>query len=424
MADLSIPAKTDQEMSIENTASTNADSYITTEESYSSSEEIDDELSMLANKEFSPIKSDMSPSPHASMYSTNNTDRLMQTAQDTIPGQNESSSFQERFNIDFSSISDTVPENDEELLDLNNLPETVTILKTKDNLRTIYLVGTSHFSKQSHRDVRRVIRTVQPSVVMLELCRSRMCFISMGEDEIMNETKSLDFSKIRDYMKRNGFVQGFIYTLLLTASAKVTKDLEMAPGGEFRNAFAEAIKIPGCHVMLGDRPVDITLRRAIATLSTWQKIKMTYNCLFSNEKLNEEELEKYKQKDVLEQLIGELSEEFPGLSEVMVRERDQYLAYSLWKLCQSTEPGANVVGVVGIGHSAGIKANWDTVENVNIDELLKIPAHKASKTMFVMKYSFYGLVGYGIYRYIVPNVVKTSISNVVSHASTKLLQLF
>lgn len=123
--------------------------------------------------------------------------------------------------------------------------------------------------------------------------------------------------------------------------------------------------------MLGDRPVDITLRRAISTLSTWQKIKMTYNCLFSNEKLNEEELEKYKQKDVLEQLIGELAIEFPGLSRVMVQERDEYLAHSLWSVCQSTEPGANIVGVVGIGHSAGIQANWDTVERINIAQLVE-----------------------------------------------------
>lgn len=52
--------------------------------------------------------------------------------------------------------------------------------------------------------------------------------------------------------------------------------------------------------MLGDRPIDITLRRAIATLTTWQKIKITFHCLFNYEKLKEEELERYKQKDVLE----------------------------------------------------------------------------------------------------------------------------
>lgn len=99
---------------------------------------------------------------------------------------------------------------------------------------------------------------------------------------------------------QNGVLQGFIYTLLLTASAKITKDLDMAPGGEFRNAFNEAVRIPGCSVLLGDRPVDITLRRAISTLSAWQKVKMTYNCVFSSEKLDHDELEKFKKKDVLE----------------------------------------------------------------------------------------------------------------------------
>lgn len=64
--------------------------------------------------------------------------------------------------------------------------------------------------------------------------------------------------------------------------------------------YMKALKIPGCVVMLGDRPIDITLRRAIATLSAWQKIKITFHCLFNYEKLKAEELERYKQKDVLE----------------------------------------------------------------------------------------------------------------------------
>ena len=45
---------------------------------------------------------------------------------------------------------------DDDDLDPNNLPETVSILKADDR-RIVYLVGTSHFSKPSHRDVRRVI---------------------------------------------------------------------------------------------------------------------------------------------------------------------------------------------------------------------------------------------------------------------------
>ncbi|KAH9408071.1 hypothetical protein TYRP_011727 [Tyrophagus putrescentiae] len=424
-----VSQKSEEETTITNTNTTSTANMTSTEETggsggYSSSEEMDDELKMLDSREFSPIKPNdvddggqEQQEPHATMYSSavSHTQEMFATA----GGKTTTTNF-----ISPHTDADAL-ESDGELLDLeHDLPETVTVLKTKDNSHTIYLIGTSHFSKQSHRDVRRVIRTVRPSVVMLELCRSRMCFLTMNESEIMSEAKSLDFSKIRDYMKKNGFVQGFIYTLLLTASAKVTNDLDMAPGGEFRNAFNEAVNVPDCQIMLGDRPVDITLRRAISTLSTWQKIKMTYNCLFTSETLNAEELERYKQKDVLEQLIGELSEEFPGLSRVMVEERDQYLAHSLLDACHQAKPGEPVVGVVGIGHSAGIKAHWDTVESINVAELVTIPTSKPSKTMLVIRYSFYGLVGYGVYRYVLPKAAKSLLVQSTAQVAAKVAGVF
>ncbi|XP_075589520.1 traB domain-containing protein [Dermatophagoides farinae] len=304
---------------------------------------------------------------------------------------------------------------DDDDLDPNNLPETVSILKADDR-RIVYLVGTSHFSKPSHRDVRRVIRKFRPQVVVLELCRSRMCFLSMSEMEIMKEAKSLNFRKIRDYMKKHGLLQTFIYTLLLSASARVTNDLDIAPGGEFRNAFNEALKIPGCVVMLGDRPIDITLRRAIATLSAWQKIKITFHCLFNYEKLKAEELERYKQKDVLEQLVDEFSAEFPGLSRVMVDERDMFLVDSLRNAAKTTPPNSTIVGVVGIGHVAGIRDKWQK-EDINVEELIKIPVKKPSKTFLVIKYTFYGAIAYSLYRYVIPNTVKNWTHNFVHQLS-------
>lgn len=60
------------------------------------------------------------------------------------------------------------------------------------------------------------------------------------------------------------------------------------------------MKIPNCSVILGDRPVEITLRRAMTTLTLWQKVKLIFNCIFSNDKFSEEELEKFKEKDILE----------------------------------------------------------------------------------------------------------------------------
>lgn len=46
---------------------------------------------------------------------------------------------------------------------------------------------------------------------------------------------------MRDMIKEHGTFQGLVYILLLSMTARITKDLGMAPGGEFRRAFAEVI---------------------------------------------------------------------------------------------------------------------------------------------------------------------------------------
>jgi len=58
-------------------------------------------------------------------------------------------------------------------------------------------------------------------------------------------------------VRQNGVVQGTMYLLLLYFSAKLTKELGMAPGGEFRRAFLEARNVPGCIIQLGDRPIEV-----------------------------------------------------------------------------------------------------------------------------------------------------------------------
>ena len=99
-----------------------------------------------------------------------------------------------------------------------------------------------------------------------------------------------------------------MYTLMLSMSATITKQLGMAPGGEFRAAYQEAQKIPGCLVHLGDRQIEITLKRALSTLSLWQKIKVgTHAILSSNQTITKEDVEKCKQKDLLEGLLEELA---------------------------------------------------------------------------------------------------------------------
>lgn len=91
-------------------------------------------------------------------------------------------------------------------------------------------------------------------------------------------------------------------------SASLTKKLGMAPGmfflfyrinesakclfiflstsigGEFRAAVKEADKLPRKPtLLLGDRPFNVTLARAIASLSLMQKVKLAWQFLLSSD---------------------------------------------------------------------------------------------------------------------------------------------
>ncbi|GLH04301.1 Uncharacterized protein GBIM_10036, partial [Gryllus bimaculatus] len=120
----------------------------------------------------------------------------------------------------------------------DELPDTVTLLKTPEGAK-VYVVGTAHFSIESQEDVAKIIQAVQPHIVLVELCKARVNILQLDEKTILEEAKNINFEKIHSTIKQNGLIHGLMYILLLSMSAHITKQLGMAPGGEFRRAFAE-----------------------------------------------------------------------------------------------------------------------------------------------------------------------------------------
>ena len=49
---------------------------------------------------------------------------------------------------------------------------------------------------------------------------------------------------------------------------------------------------------------------------------------------SKEEVEKFKEKDILEEMLKEMAGEFPAFSEVFVRERDLFLSYALRRVAK------------------------------------------------------------------------------------------
>lgn len=72
-----------------------------------------------------------------------------------------------------------------------------------------------------------------------------------------------------------------------------------------------------CRLVLGDRPIHITLQRALGALTLWQKIKFFFHVCFSHfSTITPEEVERCKRQDLLEELLAEMAGDFPKLSEV------------------------------------------------------------------------------------------------------------
>ncbi|GLT96574.1 hypothetical protein SLE2022_141850 [Rubroshorea leprosula] len=183
----------------------------------------------------------------------------------------------------------------------------------------VYLVGTAHVSKESCGEVEAVISFLKPQVVFLELCSSRVPVLCPPSENLKIPT----FREMIDLWEKKHNLFGILYSWFL---AKVASQLEVFPVSEFRVAFEEARKYGG-KIILGDRPVQITLRRTWAKMPLWHKTKLLYSLLFqavflpSAEELNKL-LKEMDDVDMLTLVIQEMSKEFPTLMETLVHERD------------------------------------------------------------------------------------------------------
>ncbi|XP_077025344.1 traB domain-containing protein isoform X2 [Tamandua tetradactyla] len=257
------------------------------------------------------------------------------------------------------------------------LPHTVTELVAEDGSR-VYVVGTAHFSDDSKRDVVKTIRAVQPDVVVVELCQYRVSMLKMDESTLLREAKEISLEKLQQAVRQNGVMSGLMQMLLLKVSAHITEQLGMAPGGEFREAFKE-------------------------------KVKLAWGLCFLSDPISKDDVERCKQKDLLEQMMAEMIGEFPDLHRTIVSERDVYLTYMLRQAARRVElPRASdaeprqcipsvVVGVVGMGHVPGIEKNWST--DLNIQEVMAVPPPSISGRVsrLAVKAAVLGLMGYGLY---------------------------
>ena len=247
------------------------------------------------------------------------------------------------------------------------------LVKVKDN---IILIGTAHISKESVKEVKEAIKKYKPDIVAVELCQRRY-------DAITKKDK-WEKTPITKLLKSNNAYLMLAQTFLASIQRRLGKEYGVEPGSEMIAALKEAKK-QKIDVALVDRDITVTLKRAWRKMGIREKFKLSWEFLkallgYDEEEMEDLDLEKLMDQDVITALMEEFGEIAPSISDVLIHERDQYIA----KKIQEESKKGTVLAVVGAGHVKGIKSKLEKGDiKTDLKELEIVPKKRIKITKII-----------------------------------------
>ncbi len=206
----------------------------------------------------------------------------------------------------------------------------------------IVIVGTAHVSEKSVQEVTRAIEDLRPDIVAVELCNSRYRALTGQE-----ETGEL---QIKEILSGGKLYLLLVQWFLAYVQKKIGSDLGVKPGSEMIAAIEVAEKT-GARVALVDRDIGVTIQRFWSAMSFVEKVKLVGSMIPAAFGKGEEiDIDKVTEEDVVSQIIEEFRAVSPRAAQVLIDERDAYIARNLIRLGREQR----VLAVVGAGHKEGI----------------------------------------------------------------------
>ena len=261
------------------------------------------------------------------------------------------------------------------------------------NGRQITIIGTAHVSKDSVDEVAKAIEEVQPDRICVEL--------DTGRYQSKTENQGYANLDIKTVLKEN---KGFLLLANMALSSyqkRLGSQMGSSPGDEILGAakIAEEKHIP---LSFCDREIQVTFKRAWRLSNFWNKMKLIatlISAIFSKEEISSEDIEKLKETNVLQSMLDEMAKELPTIKRVLIDERDQFLATSIYQ-----SAGNNIVAVVGAGHAPGLIADMAKLEeqtlSADLSEISSVPEPsrigKAASWIIVL--ALLGIIALGFVR--------------------------
>lgn len=219
--------------------------------------------------------------------------------------------------------------------------ESNNIIEIDENLR---LLGTAHVSSKSVELVRNQIEEWGPDLVAVELCPSRMAALTKPD--------SLDSEDLLKIIKEGKSAMILLQSALAAQQRRMGVSSGEKPGAELL-AAVNAAEDSGVPVEMIDRDVVVTLRRAWRKMGIIEKWRIL-NALLWEEDDGEVSIDKMLgDSDLLSSMMEEAREIAPGAGEVLIDERDSFLAGRI----QQIRGEGKVLAVIGAGHLSGVVHN-------------------------------------------------------------------
>ncbi|MDO5860784.1 TraB/GumN family protein [Methanobrevibacter sp.] len=285
------------------------------------------------------------------------------------------------------------------------------------------IIGTAHVSSESVEEVKDAIYEQQPEMVAIELDRGRYTRLKKE----MRGIEEDDTISVTQIIKENKVGLFFTTTLLGYFQSKIGADVDVKPGSEMVGAI-EACEDLGIPIALIDRDISTTLQRALNKMGFIEKAKFLFGLLtsiFGDEDIEDElDIEDLKNPENIDDLMEMFKDEAPSVYEVLVKERDAYLAGRLLQI-----PQDHVIAVVGAGHKPGILRYLDNPEKLPplheleiIDDKKGIPWVKIFLAMipilfivifFLAYFSGINITG-NIYEFIIISMIMGFVGSILS----------
>jgi len=234
---------------------------------------------------------------------------------------------------------------------------------TVDVSGRLRLLGTAHVATSSVEAVQHHIETYQPDIVAVELCQGRY-------DTLVSDRR-LDKEGLLKVIKEGKAPMVLLQSMLSAEQRKLGLDEGQQPGAELL-AAVQVGQAAGCEIALVDRDIQVTLRRA------WKRMRLREKWSLLNSLLEDDEEDEdidinalLQDTDLLSSMMQELKAFSPGAGEVLIDERDSYIAGRLSNL----DGEKKILAVLGAGHLDGVaKKLSEEPASIDLNGLSTLPS--------------------------------------------------